>query len=277
MNCPSPDRASELKYQELARQVITRLQGPPEGAWPRFAAAVRGGDASALEGLDPVVAQACLDAIASCPESELRLLWLGTDSLWKQADEENADDRARWEDGVVKELYQRVRYAAGGPEDAEPEQPPPAEDERRLCLDEDDLAFLSKVARQLALRAARPGLDPEQAGVIRRAVEALRRLPDPTRGLDVAVEIAHRMGDEEFSETYRYGIALGTGRVALTSIGTQDRRGAGATSFELESLEWRADGQSTHRGSRDSWLERLIYALGRDHTLTVADREIAGD
>jgi hypothetical protein len=143
--------------------------------------------------------------------------------------------------------------------------------EESFRFDDDDLAFLSEVARRLEPLSAQPCLAPEEAEAIRRAVAALRKLPEPTPELDVQIEVAHRMGGEEFSESYSYAIKLDQRRIEIGSSGSQHDPAVGSNSFSLESLKWYADGQTAHRGNRDTWLERLAYALGRDHTLNVTD------
>jgi hypothetical protein len=140
-----------------------------------------------------------------------------------------------------------------------------------ICRFDDDLAFLSEVARRLEPLAARPCLAPEEAGAIRRAVEALRKLPEPAPEIDVQIEVAHRMGSEEFSESYSYAIKLDPRRIEISSSGSQYDPAVGTDSFILESLTRFADGRTEQRGNRDTWLERLAYALGRDHTLNVTD------
>jgi len=255
MSCPDVDRMTELKYRDCVQQIVARLKSLPGGAWS-----------------DPLVEQMCLEAIRSCSEPELRLLWIGTDALWKRNDDD-PDSRTAWEEGVAKELYERVRYAAGdvGLDGDENREPGGDAGEERFRFDEDDLAFLSKVARQLALLTTRPGLTQEEAKAIRRAVAALKKLPGLTRGIDVQIEVGHRMGNEEFSESYQYVIKLDPKRIEISSSGSQRDPAVGTKSFDLESLEWQADGQTAHRGNRDTWLERLAYALGRDYTLKVTD------
>ncbi len=136
---------------------------------------------------------------------------------------------------------------------------------------DNDLAFLSEVARRLAPLAARPSLAPEEAKAIERAVAALKKLPELTPGINLQIEIAHRMGGEEFSESYSYLIKLDQQGVEISSSGSQYDAAVGSNSFSLESLKWCADGQTEHKGNRDTWLERLSYALARDYTLNVTD------
>jgi hypothetical protein len=269
------DRTTELKYRDCVQQVVARLKTEPGGVWSRFAGGIQRGEP--LEETDPLVEQMCLEAVSSCPEPELRLLWLGTDALWKP-DADNPDSRASWEGDVVRELYERVRYAAGdaGLDGDEKREPEGEAAEARFRFDEYDMAFLANVARRLMSLIARPGLTPKDAAAIRRAVAALNRLPEVTAGTNVRVEIGHRMGDEALSESYRYTIALEEGRIAITSSGSQHDPTTGTHAFDLESVEWGADGQIVHKGNRDSWLERLIYALGRDYTLRVTDESVAG-
>jgi hypothetical protein len=272
MNCPDADRMTELKYHDYVQEIIARLKSLPGGVWSCFSGGIQSGESVPVEGPDPVVEQMCREVIGSCPEPELKLLWLGTEALWNP-DDENPDSRTVWEAGVVKELYERVRYAAGDAalDGDEKEGPGGNASEARFRFDEDELVFLSKVARQLVLLTARRGLTPEQAKAIRRAVAALKRLPEPTLGIDVLIEVSHRMGNEEFRESYRYVIKLEEERIAITSSGSQQGLAVGTNSFALESLEWQADGQTAQQGSRDAWLERLAYALGRDYTLNVTD------
>ena len=136
---------------------------------------------------------------------------------------------------------------------------------------DDDLAFLSEVARRLVPLAARPNLAPEKARVIERSVAALKKLPELTPGIDLQIEISHRMGGEEFSESYSYLIRLDQQGVEISSSGSQYDPAVGSDSFSLESLKWYATGQVEQKGNRDTWLERLSYALARNYTLNVTD------
>jgi len=101
---------------------------------------------------------------------------------------------------------------------------------------DNDLAFLSEVARRIAPLAARPNLAPEEAKAIERAAAALKKLPELTPEIDVQIEVAHRMGGEEFSESYRYLIRLDQQGVEISSSGSQYGPGVGSDSFNLESL-----------------------------------------
>ena len=160
-------------------------------------------------------------------------------------------------------------------EEVVPEEPQELVAPEEVCRFDTDLAFLSEVGRRLAPLAARPGLAPEKAKAIQRAVLALQKLPEMTPGIDIQIEVAHRMGDEEFNESYSYLVKLHQQGVEVASSGTQYDAAAGSNSFSLESLKWYADGHSEQEGNRDTWLERLAYALGRDYTLNVTD--ISGD
>ena len=152
------------------------------------------------------------------------------------------------------------------------EQEEPKGDEfEEIWRFDNDLAFLSEVARRLAPLAARPGLAPEKAKAIERAVAALKKLPELTPEINVQIEVAHRMGGEEFSETYSYLIKLDQQGVEISSSGSQYDPAVGSNSFSLESLKWYANGQVEYQGNRDIWLERLVYALARDYTLNVTD------
>jgi hypothetical protein len=143
------------------------------------------------------------------------------------------------------------------------------EPEEGFRFDEDDLVFLSEVARRLAPLTAQPGLAPKEVQAIGRAVAALKKLPQLTPEINVRIEVAHRMGGEGFSESYSYTIQLDQQRIEISSSGSQYDPAVGSNSFGLESLKWYANGQAAHTGNRDTWLERLAYALARDHTLDV--------
>ena len=159
-----------------------------------------------------------------------------------------------------------VDASLDGDQKAEPEG---SELKEGFQFDGYDLAFLSKVAQRLAPLAARPSLAPEEARAIERAVAALQKLPEPTPEINVQIEVAHRMGGEEFSESYSYVVKLDPRRIEIRSSGSQYDAAVGSNSFGLESLEWDANGQAARTGNRDTWLERLAYALARDHTLSV--------
>jgi len=155
--------------------------------------------------------------------------------------------------------------------DGEEEKEDPKGDEfEEVWRFDNDLAFLSEVARRLAPVAARPSLAPEKAEAVERAIAALKSLPELTPGINLQIEIAHRMGDEEFNETYSYLIKLDRQGVEVNSSGTQ-YEAAGSNTFSLESLKWYADGHTENEGNRDTWLERLAYALARDYTVNVTD------
>ena len=153
----------------------------------------------------------------------------------------------------------------------EKEEPRGDEFEKSFRFDDDDLVFLSEVARRLAILTAQPSLAPEEAKAIGRAVAALKKLPELTPGINVQIEVAHRMGGEGFSESYSYAIKLDQQRIEISSSGSQYDPAVGSDSFSLESLKWYANGQAAHEGNRDTWLERLAYALARGHTLNVTD------
>src|SRR5271157_5981253 len=150
----------------------------------------------------------------------------------------------------------------------EKKDPQGDEFEDRFRFD-NDLAFLAEVGRRLAPLAARPGLAPEKAKAIERAVAALKKLPELTPGINVQIEVAHRMGGEEFSESYSYLIKLDQQGVEISSSGSQYDPAVGSNSFSLESLKWYANGKVEYQGNRDIWLERLVYALAREYTLNV--------
>jgi hypothetical protein len=149
------------------------------------------------------------------------------------------------------------------------EEPQGGEVEDRFRFD-DDLGFLSEVGRRLARVAAQPGLAPEKARAVARAAAALQKLPEMTPAIDVQIEVTHRMGNQDFSESYSYAIKVDPRRVEIGSTGSQCDPAAGSHSFSLESLTWYANGQVEYQGNRDTWLERLSYALARDYTLTVS-------
>jgi hypothetical protein len=96
-------------------------------------------------------------------------------------------------------------------------------------------------------------------------------LPELTPGFDIQIEVAHRMGGEDFNECYSYLIKLDQQGAEIRSSGTQYDAAAGSNTFSLESFKWYADGHSEQEGNRDTWLERLAYALARDYTLNVTE------
>jgi hypothetical protein len=82
------------------------------------------------------------------------------------------------------------------------------------------------------------------------------------------------MGDDDFREIYSYLIKLDAQGVEINSTGSQSGTAVEPNSFSLESLKWYPDGHSDQKGNRDTWLERLEYALGRDYTLNVTDESL---
>jgi hypothetical protein len=143
-----------------------------------------------------------------------------------------------------------------------------------VCRFETEAAFLAEVGRRLAPVAARPGLAPEKAAAIERAVAALQKLPELTPGINLQIEVTHRMGDDDFREIYTYLIKLDQQGVEISSTGSQSGTAVEPSSFSLESVKWYPDGHSDQKGNRDTWLERLEYALGRDYTLNVTDESL---
>jgi len=274
------NRAAEAAYGQLVERIVTRLKREAGEVWAHFAAGVQGDPSVPFEKAARVVQDACLEAVCGCSESELGVLWRGSDALWKPAGDDPGN-RAAWEEGVHRELYERVRYAAGDavPNSGRIEEPGKDRLEAHFRFDADDLAFLSQVARRLASVAAQPGLAAEKAAAIRRIVAALKKLPELTPAINVRIEVAHRMGGEDFSESYRYTVEMDPEHIEIASSGSQNDPTAGVSSFALESLEWRADGQSAQCGNRDIWLERLAYALTREYTVGVmtGDLRLSGD
>jgi len=247
-------RVTEAKYRDYVELIVARLKSLPE------------------EEADRQVEQICLETVRSCSEPELKLLWFGSDAVLEHKDD-NPGSRADLEQGVLKELQGRVRYAAGdaSPEGDEKGEPSGGETAASFRFAGDDLVFLSKVARSLALLTAQPDIAPEKAKAVRRAVAALRKLPGLTPGINVQIEVAHRMGGGGFSESYSYKIKLDRQRIEISSSGSQSDPAVGSEFFTLESLQWFANGQAEHNGNRDTWLERLAYALARGYTLHVTD------
>jgi hypothetical protein len=143
-----------------------------------------------------------------------------------------------------------------------------------VCRFETEIAFLAEVGRRIAPLAALPGLAPEKAQAIERAVAALQKLPELTPGINLQIEVTHRMGDDDFREIYSYLIKLDAQGVEINSTGSQSGTAVEPNSFSLESLKWYPDGHSDQKGNRDTWLERLEYALGRDYTLNVTDESL---
>jgi hypothetical protein len=155
------------------------------------------------------------------------------------------------------------------------EQEEPQEDIiPEVCRFETEVAFLAEVGRRIAPLAALPGLAPEKAQAIERAVAALQKLPELTPGINLQIEVTHRMGDDDFRESYSYLIKLDAQGVEINSTGSQSGTSVEPNSFSLESLKWYPDGHSDQKGNRDTWLERLEYALGRDYTLNVTDESL---
>jgi hypothetical protein len=155
------------------------------------------------------------------------------------------------------------------------EQEEPQEDIiPEVCRFETEVAFLAEVGRRIAPLAALPGLAPEKAQAIERAVAALQKLPELTPGINLQIEVTHRMGDDDFRESYSYLIKLDAQGVEINSTGSQSGTAVEPNSFSLESLKWYPDGHSDQKGNRDTWLERLEYALGRDYTLNVTDESL---
>jgi hypothetical protein len=266
------DRIAEAKYRDCVERTIDRLKALPGDVWLQFVLNIQRGGPFLSEEADRLVERTCLDVIRSCSEPELKLLWFGSDALWERKGDDPSS-RADWEEGVLKDLHERVKYAAGDadPEGDRKEAPRGDEHGETFRFDDDDLVFLSKVARRLALLTARPGLTPEQAKTIRRAVAALKKLPELTPAINVQIEVAHRMGGDGFSESYSYAIKLDQQRIEISSSGSQCDPAVGTNHFGLESLQWYANGQAAHSGNRDTWLERLAYALTRPYTVNVTD------
>jgi hypothetical protein len=265
-------RVTEAKYRDYVAQIVARLKSLPGDVWLRFAGGIQRSEPALFEEADRQVEQICLETVHSCSEPELKLLWFGSDAVLEHKDD-NPGSRRDLELGVLRELHGRVRYAAGdaSPEGDEKEKPSGDETAAGFRFADDDLVFLSKVARSLALLTAQPGLAPEKAGAVRCAVAALRKLPGLTPGINVQIEVAHRMGGGEFSESYSYKIKLDRQRIEISSSGSQSDPAVGSEFFTLESLQWLANGQAEHNGNRDTWLERLAYALARGYTLHVTD------
>jgi plasmid stabilization system protein ParE len=280
MNRWEADRAAETQYRVCVEHAIARARSAPEDVWQRFRASVQSGAASPEAG--PKVEQICLEVIRSCSDSELDILWFGSEALWKR-DSADPGSRTACKESVLKELYERVKYAAGEGEKegqipckaaleggkAGRKPGPTVGTALHFHCDEDDLVFLLKVARKLAQVVEQSPLAPEDARAIRHTVGALGKLPEPLPDLRVQIEVTHRMGDDDFGETYTYVVKLTPASIEIASRGIQHDPVAGDTSFSLESLAWHAEGQVVQQGNRDLWLERMTYALAHTYTVKV--------
>ena len=179
---------------------------------------------------------------------------------------------AKRKSGVKDPQHMKPHDSAGDAgQDGDETKEPKGDEFEEICRFDTDLAFLSEVARRLAPLAARPGLAPEKAEAIERAVAALKNLPALTPGMNLQIEVTHRMGGDDFSESYTYLIKLDQQGVEIGSSGSHYGTAVESNSFSLESVKWYADGHSEQKGNRDTWLERLAYALARDYTLNVTD------
>ncbi len=268
------DRVAEIKYRDCVEHARARLKSLPGDVWSQLCGNLQRGDPSPSEEANRQVEKICLEVVRACSDADLEVMWFGSDALWKDEDD-SSSSRAGREEGVVKELYERVRYAAGDAPFARDEQEKSTGDGPGFRFDEDDLVFLIKVARKLAHLAAQPSVAPEHAKAIRRAVAALKKLPDLAPDVRVEIEVAHRMGGDGFSENYTYAIKLDRQRIDISSAGSQHDPEIGATSFSPESLQWDANGQTAHQGNRDTWLERLDYALAHEYTVNVKDSRLS--
>ena len=112
MNRHEVDRAADSKYRDCVERTIATLKSLPEDVWPHFVDDIQKGEPYVFEEAHRLVEQTCLDAIRACSDRELKLLWFGSDALWERQGD-NPSSRAAWEKGVLKELHQRVKYAAG--------------------------------------------------------------------------------------------------------------------------------------------------------------------
>ena len=111
---------------------------------------------------------------------------------------------------------------------------------------------------------------------VRRAIAALKKLPVLTPEINVQIEVAHRVGDEGFSESCSCTINLDTEQIEISSGGSQYDPAVGSDSYGMESFQWYATGGAERKGSTDTWLERLAYALNCDNPVYVTDESADG-
>src|ERR1035437_2658345 len=281
------DRIINAKYQVYAEQVIERLKGLPGDVWVHFAADIQRGESFLFEEADRLVEQVCMEHMRSCSSPELELLWFGSDSHWDHDDDTPSSD-TEWAEGVLKELHQRVINAAGNEDlDEDEDDEEEAEESGSLFADEeakesgihfddDDVIFLSEVAQTLARLVTQPSLAPEESKAVRRAIAALKRLPDLTPEINVQIEVAHRVSQEGFSESCICTINLDPGQIEISSGGSQCDPAVGSDSYSSESFEWYASGKVARKGDADMWLDRLAYVLSCDNTVYVTDESDDG-
>jgi hypothetical protein len=194
-------------------------------------------------------------------EPQLELLWFGSDSIWDH-DEDKPSNKTEWEEGVLKELHQRVGNAAADQdldEDGDEEEEEDGSEEG-FCFNDDDLFFFSEVAKTLARVTAQPNLPPEEVMATRRAIAALKKLPALTPEINVQIEVAHRVGDQGFSESCSCTINLDPEQIEISSGGSQYDPAVGSDSYGLEPFQWYATGGAERKGDRDrglsGWLTR---------------------
>jgi len=161
--------------------------------------------------------------------------------------------------------------AGDAAQDGVENEEPKGDEFEELWRFDDDLGFLWELGRRLERLAVLPSLAPEKANALERAAAALKKLPELTPEINLQIVVTHCMGDPDFSESYSYLIKLDQQGVEIRSTGSQYGTAVESNSFNLESLKWYADGHSEQEGNRDTWLERLAYALTRDYILSVTD------
>ena len=114
-----------LRCRSNCRGQIPRLRradnrSAEDPAWRCLASIrldIQRGGSFLSEEAERLVERTCLDVIRACSEPELKLLWFGSDALWERKGDDPSS-RADWEEGVLKDLHERVKYAAG---DADPD------------------------------------------------------------------------------------------------------------------------------------------------------------
>jgi hypothetical protein len=209
----------------------------------------------------------CNRLVQSLPSAELELLWYGSEACWDH-DDSKPSRQHDWEDGVNRELYQRVCNAAANLDLDERD-----EEESRFSISVDESCFLSDVAEMLGEAATLEHLSPEEVKALKRTIGALKSMPNITPGIDVRVEIEHILGAGESHETRCCVVEINSEHLEVSS---QYGNSLCSDTTQIDSFEWFPDGESERSGDSDDWLGLLSYILVTDPKFEINDNSDEG-
>lgn len=144
----------------------------------------------------------------------------------------------------------------------------------KFCLDTDDQRLVSTTIAAFQRLLLRFDPDSSEAVGLRRVIEALERLPDPTDGLDVCVILGLSQPDSYTAWTVEFDagmLSLGVGGHVSAATGSDTY-----SSYQYTLYSGQPGEGVEHPDEHDYWLAGLPAWVNEANSVEVEDRSRVG-